>query len=240
MHAERFSGSAHLTLSAQTARHRASVAPKLGPTITLTGIVTDASNGQPLAFAQVTAEGQHSNVTEASGAYKIDIPSGNNISVTAEQFAYNPQTLLVNAQPGATLNFALTPKPVVTVKLKAPQNGKDTYFLDIDTAKFAYLIPFSGYVSGDLGNFCKDDGTTITPDKHDIKRVIGPATQVNNSNCCKFPIMKAQLEMKTGDKFNVYFNDSCLGNDVDFLGREKSTGQFQYFKFTDISEVDFP
>jgi hypothetical protein len=52
--------------------------------------------------------------------------------------------------------------------------------------------------------------------------------------------MKAQLELKTGEKFTVYFNDSCLGNEVDFLGREKSSGVYQYFKFTDISEVVFP
>jgi len=227
-------------LSAQTTRHRAAVPPTLGPTITLTGVISDATNGQPLANAQVVAEGKRSAFTDASGAYKIDVSSGHNVAVTAEQFAFNAQTLSVLAQSGATLNFALTPKPVVTVKLTAPQNGKDTYTLDIDSAKFAYLIPFSGYVSGDLGNFCKDDGTTITPDKHDIKRVIGPATQVNNSTCCKFPIMKAQLELKTGEKFTVYFNDSCLGNEVDFLGREKSSGQFQYFRFTDIAEVDFP
>ena len=92
-----------------------------------------------------------------------------------------------------------------------------------------------------MGNFCKDDGTSITPDKHTIKRVIGPAVSVDNSTCCKIgPIFKAQLEMKTGEKFTVYFNDSCFGNEVDFLGREKSSGNYQYFKFADIAEVDFP
>ena len=112
---------------------------------------------------------------------------------------------------------------------------------DIDTAQFAYLIPFSGYVRSDAGNFCKDDGTSITPDKHAIKRVIGPAVPVDNSACCKIgPIFKAQVEMKTGEKFTVYFNDSCFGNEVDFLGREKSSGNYQYFKFADIAEVDFP
>jgi hypothetical protein len=233
---------AALPLAAQTTRHRAVAPPTIGPTITLTGVISDATNGQPLANAQVTAEGHKSAFTDASGTYHIDVSSGHSLTVLAEQFAYNPQTLTVFATTGATLNFALTPKPVVTVKLTAPQGNpaKDTYVLDIDTAKFAYLIPFSGYVSGDVANFCKDDGTTITPDKKDIKRVIGPAIQVDKAACCKFPIMKATLELKTGEKFPVYFNDSCLGNEVDFLGREKSTGVYQYFKFTDIAEVDFP
>jgi hypothetical protein len=131
----------------------------------------------------------------------------------------------------------------VTVKLIKPQGdpAKDTFILDIDTAQFAYLIPFSGYIRGDVGNFCKDDGTSITPDKHTIKRVIGPAVPVDNAGCCKLgPVMKAQLELKTGESFPVYFNDSCFGNEVDFLGREKSSGQYQYFRFADIAEVDFP
>jgi hypothetical protein len=229
-----------LAAQQNTIRHRAAAPPKIGPTITLTGIITDATNGQPLANARVTAEGHASAFTGADGKYSIDVSSDHSTAVTAEQFAFNSQTLSVFTQAGATLNFALTPKPVVTVKLKAPQNGKDTYVLDIDSAKFAYLIPFSGYVSGDVANFCKDDGTSITPDKHDIKRVIGPAVQVDKAACCRFPIMKAQVELKSGESFPVYFNDSCLGNEVDFLGREKSTGTFQYFKFTDINEVDFP
>ena len=31
-----------------------------------------------------------------------------------------------------------------------------------------------------------------------------------------------------------------VGNEVDFLGREKSTGTYLYFRFTDIAEIDFP
>ena len=222
---------AMLPLAAQTARRRA-VAPPSSIVVTLTGFIRDATNGQPLAFAQVSAEGR--NLTGAVS------------SVTAEQFAYNSQTTSVFGAEGAHADFSLTPKPVVTVKLTKlqgddPATAKDTFILDVDTAQFAYLIPFSGYIRSDVGNFCKDDGTSITPDKHTIKRVIGPAVSVDNSTCCKIgPIFKAQLEMKTGEKFTVYFNDSCFGSEVDFLGREKSSGNYQYFKFADIAEVDFP
>ena len=230
-------------LAAQTVgRHRA-VAPPSNITVTLTGIITDASNGQPLANAQVSAEGRKSAVTDSTGAYTIKITKNLNVAVTAEQFAYNSKTTPVFGAEGARADFALTPKSTVTVKLIKPQGdpAKDTFILDIDTAQFAYLIPFSGYIRGDVGNFCKDDGTSITPDKHTIKRVIGPAVPVDNAGCCKLgPVMKAQLELKTGESFPVYFNDSCFGNEVDFLGREKSSGQYQYFRFADIAEVDFP
>src|SRR6478736_4214943 len=121
-----------LPLEAQTtSRHRAAAPPTIGPTITLTGVISDATNGQPLANAQVSAEGRKSAFTDATGVYHIDISSGHNTAVTAEQFAFSPQTLTVFTQTGATLNFSLTPKPVVTVKLTAPQNNKDTYTLDI-------------------------------------------------------------------------------------------------------------
>jgi len=232
-----------LPLGAQTtSRHRA-VAPPSNITVKVTGIISDASNGAPLAGATVTAEGHKSAPTGADGKYEILITKNRNVAITAEQFAYEPKTIAVLGTEGATANFSLSPKATVTVKLTKPLGdpAKDTYILEIDSSQFAYLIPFSGYVRGDQANFCKDDGTSITPDKHDIKRVIGPAVSVDNSACCKLgPIMKAQVEMKNGDKFNVYFNDSCFGNEVDFLGREKSSGNYQYFRFTDIAEVVFP
>lgn len=231
-----------LPLAAQTARHRA-VAPPSSIVVTLTGFILDATNGQPLANAQVSAEGRHSAVTDSRGVYSIQITKNRNVAVTAEQFAYNPQTQAVFGGEGAHADFSLAPKATVTVKLIKPQGdpAKDTYVLDIDSAQFAYLIPFSSYIHGDVANFCKDDGTSITPDKHTIKRVLGPAVPVDNAGCCKLgPVMKAQLELKTGESFPVYFNDSCFGNEVDFLGREKSSGQYQYFRFADIAEVDFP
>jgi hypothetical protein len=233
---------AQLPLAAQTIRHRA-VAPPSNITVTLTGVISDATTGQPLANAQVSAEGHKSAFTDKSGAYSFKITKGRNVAVTAEQFAYNPQTLTIFGQDGQTLNFSLTPKPTVTVKLTAPQGdpAKDTYILDVDSSQFAYLIPFSGYVRSDVGNFCKGDGSSITPAKKDIARVVGPAVPANIPACCTIgPVMQVSLELKSGEKLTVYFNDSCFGNEVDFLGREKSSGNYQYFKFTDITEVDFP
>jgi hypothetical protein len=52
--------------------------------------------------------------------------------------------------------------------------------------------------------------------------------------------MTVNVEMKSGETSQVYFNDSCFGNEVDFIGRERSTGQWLYFNFTNIAEIDFP
>ncbi len=224
-------------LGAQTTtRHRA-VAPPSNLTVTISGIISDATTGQPIAGADAAAEGHKSALTGNDGKYTLKITRGRNVAVTAEHFAYNPSTLSVFGQDGATANFSLTPKPTVSVKLMSG----DIFILDLDSSQFAYLIPFSGYIRGDVGNFCKDDGTSITPDKHDIRRVTGPAQPVNFSTCCTIgPIMKANLEMKSGEKLPVYFNDSCFGYEVDFLGREKSSGVYQYFRFTEIAEIVFP
>jgi len=48
------------------------------------------------------------------------------------------------------------------------------------------------------------------------------------------------VEMKSGAKLKVYFKDTCDGSEADFVGREKANGQYQYFRFTDIEEIDFP
>ena len=45
---------------------------------------------------------------------------------------------------------------------------------------------------------------------------------------------------RSGQKTQAYFNDSCFGNEVDFIGRERSSGQYLYFNFTNIAEIDFP
>ena len=119
-------------------------------------------------------------------------------------------------------------------------NG-ETHILDLGTSQFAFLITFSGYARYDNGNFCKPDGSTFAPGKTEIAKIIGPATPVNFSTCCTLgPVMTLNVELKTGEKSQVYFNDSCQGNEVDFLGRELSTGVFNYFNFANIAEIDFP
>jgi hypothetical protein len=51
--------------------------------------------------------------------------------------------------------------------------------------------------------------------------------------------MFVTVEMKSGERTQAFFNDSCFGTEVDFIGRERSTGQYLYLRFTDIAELDF-
>lgn len=206
--------------------------------VTITGVVRDAS-GAPVAGAIVHSGTRSSNRngTTADGKYTITVPGNRPLLITAEDFAYEPVTVIHTPVGGGTLDITLTTlRPGVTVKLS---NG-ETHVLDLGTAQFAYLIPFSGYARFDNANFCKPDGNSIAPAKTEFARIIGPATSVNFSACCtRGPVMTLNVEMKSGEKTQVYFNDSCFGNEVDFLGRERSTGLYVYYNFTNITEILF-
>ena len=207
--------------------------------VTISGVVRDSVTGTPIAVAVVhsgSAFCDSNNGTKLDGAYTLTVPAGRPILITAEQFSYEPQTQTVVVTAGKVVDFSLTPKASATVKLT---NG-DTHVLGLATSSFAYVIPFIGYVRYDNANLCKTDGSAFAPSKNDISKIIGPATSVNFTPCCASgPVLSANVEMKSGEKMQVYFNDSCFGSEVDFIGRERSTGQYVYTKFVDIAEIDF-
>lgn len=226
-----------LALPAAAQHHRAAKSGSTGGMIEVTGVITDQATGQPILGATVSGEGQKSTPTDATGHYGLWLTRGHVVALTADHFAYNSATQSVTVTDRVTLNFALTGKPAVTVKLV---NG-ETHILDYATSQFAYVITFSGYVRGDAANICKNDGTTATPDKSTVSKVIGPGVSVNQPACCTIgPLVQVNFQMKDGTSFPANFIDSCYGYNVDFLGRERSTGNFLYFHWTDIAEVDFP
>lgn len=223
---------------AQTARRRAvspATAPT-GPTAQILFTVKDASNAVPIASASVTYAGQ-TQVTNGAGQAVIGLPIGKPAVVSFTHASFEPLSQTFTGQTGATFAVTLTPKPSVTIKLK----NAETHLVDIGTGQFASGGVFNSPVRSDSGNFCKDDGTDFTPDKSEFKRILGPAVPASAPQCCQFGnVMSANVEMKSGANMKVYFKDSCAGNEVYFVGREKSTGQYQYFRFTDITEIDFP
>jgi hypothetical protein len=206
------------------------------PEVTVTGVVRDASNNKPVSHV-VVSNGVLFSTTDDSGAWTLKLSQGRPTLLTATWFAFRTQTLSVTPGAGSTLDFSLTPNPIITVKTLAGES----FDLDYDTSKFAYIIVFIGYVKDDNANFCKPNGEAWAPNKSEFNKLIGPGTQVNFSGCCTLgPVTTANVDMKSGEKTAVYFNDSCFGDEVDFLGRERSTGNFQYFAIKNIAEIDFP
>jgi hypothetical protein len=190
----------------------------------------------PVASANVTYAGQ-TQITNATGQASLDLPIGKPAVVTVVHAAFAPFSQTITAQPNGLYELTLTEKPSVTIKTKT----NETHIVDIGTAQFANAAIFSNPTRSDTGNFCKEDGSDFTPDKTEFTRIIGPGVLETASQCCQFgKVISANAEMKSGAHLKIYFKDSCSGNEVDFVGREKSTGLYQYFRFTDIAEIDFP
>ena len=206
--------------------------------VMISGVVRDATTGLPILGAIV-----HSGTsfcqkggTKADGVYSLTIPGARPVLITVDHFAYQTQTVVFTGAAGMTLDFLLTPLPVATVKMV---NG-DTHIVTVDTAQFGWAVPLSNYVRGDNANLCKADGSSFAPSKVDFAKIIGPPTSVNYAPCCTVgPILTMNVEMKSGDKFPAYFRDSCYETEIDFIGREASTGLYVYLDFTKIAEIDF-
>lgn len=222
---------------AQSTRRRAvSSANGTGQTTKTLFTVKDASNGVAVSGATVSY-GAQSQITNGSGQAALMLPIGAPATVSVVHAAFNPFSQAITAAANGTYDLNLTGKPSVTIKTKTGE----THVVDIGTAQFAYAAVLSNPVRSDTGNFCKEDGTTFTPAKTDFARIIGPAVLETASQCCQFgKVASANAEMKSGATMKVYFKDTCDGSEADFVGREKATGQYTYFRFTDIAEIDFP
>ncbi len=88
-------------------------APRAG----ITGIVTDASTGAPIANAVLTAD-QFRRTTNTSGSYGNMMVLPDSYEIVARASGYRTQTVTVNVVNGEilTANFALVPVPVLVVE----------------------------------------------------------------------------------------------------------------------------
>lgn len=86
------------------------------PRSVITGRVTNASNGQPIANSLVSAA-TYSRLTPASGSYGEMAVVPGSYTVTASARGFQPQSFVVSAANGQTItqDFALTPVPVIEV-----------------------------------------------------------------------------------------------------------------------------
>jgi hypothetical protein len=202
----------------------------------VTGTVVDSATGVPVFQAQVVNESR-TVTADSQGKFSIKVPTNRTTSLTAQRWGYNPSSQSIKIAGSSTLDFRLAPKPTITIR----ETDGSVHTLDYEASQFAYLIPFSGYAKFDVGSFCRPDGSKWEPAKDEFKRIIGPATSSTFSACCTLgPVMSLDVEMKNGVQTRVYFNDSCFGNEVDFVSRDRSNGQFVYYNFAKIAELVFP
>jgi TonB-dependent SusC/RagA subfamily outer membrane receptor len=103
------------------------IAPKAPAVGTVTGRVTDAASGQPVAAAQVIVVGTtFGRTTDANGEYSIGgLPAGD-FRVTTRRVGYVPVTKSVTVRDGAsvTVDFALVPAPTQLTEVVTTVTGQ--------------------------------------------------------------------------------------------------------------------
>ena len=223
------------------AKRRAVGKPTVGPsaTATIRGTVLDATSNLPVAFATIQVGNTKSQATK-EGTFEIfDVVFSGDLSVIASRTGYTSSTQTVNGGGSHTLTFRLQGRPTVSVRMI---DGA-TYQLDDDSIKTGYIILFSGYVSTSDPKFCKADGTQTQVNVSQLKRILGPATSVTNSACCSrenAQLQRVNITLRNNETGDWTFKDSCDGYATDLLGRNHTTGDQVFLKFSEIAEVVFP
>lgn len=203
--------------------------------VVVSGRVTDADTGAPVVSAEVVGGG-HSGTTGADGRFQIQLTAGSPVSVEVRRTGYESTTRTVTPAASATIDFTLKSRPTIRVR----NTAGETKELDADTGEWAYLVLFSGYVRGKESRFCKSDGSALTVDIKDVARITGPATSSTNACCKNAPMTGITATLRSGETTQLFFQDSCFGYSMDFVGRDHATALFVYMKFADITEVILP
>lgn len=232
-----------LVIPAEAAGRRRAVTP---PTATglltaqeISGTITDEATGQPVASVKVTI-GNRSDTTDAAGKYKIKNVAYYNgfIPVEISRSGYTTKTQNLTTSGNRVLDAVLHPLPTVHVV----KVGGAAFDADFDASEFGYPVVFSGYNSATSDEFCKPDGSKVTIDRSEIKKITGPAVMVHQTNCCSaHDVLKVTAQLKSGETTDLFFSDTCSGiPGIDFITRDHITGKLVFTPFTSISEIVFP
>jgi hypothetical protein len=204
----------------------------------VSGTVLDNVSGQPVASVKVVV-GSKSGTTNSQGKYSIRNIQyiGSSMTVEAQRSGYVGKSVILTTGGKQVVDFRLDPLATATVKLK----DGTTHQLDVDSMRFGYLSGLSDYIDDESEDFCKPDGTKVEIDRLQMKKITGPAVAAASAPCCpQSTSLRINLELKSGEKTDVFFVDSCQGYSSDIIARDHVTGKFEYISFEDITELVFP
>ena len=219
---------------AQSGRKRAARSGKV-EAASLSGIVTDGATGAPVSGAVVTVQGKAA-TTEADGRYSLPSLSSGTETLVVEKFGFTTVSRIVTIGAGSnSQNFTLTAAATVAV---TTTNGV-TVRLVLDSVQFSYSLGLLSPRNTPNVMVC-GTGTgpqSVTLEKKDIALITGPS--VTSSSCCANG-QQVNFTLKSGQRFDGTFVDSCAGYVEDLLGRKASDGMNIYIPFKTISSVVFP
>jgi CarboxypepD_reg-like domain len=226
----------------QAQRRRAASHPTAQGKLTspkISGTVVDDATGQPVIFARVRV-GDRIDSTDSAGKYQVKNVSSfqGSILVEVSRTGYNTKTVQSPTGGEQVIDVRMVPLPTVHVK----KADNTTVELDADSVEFGYPVVFSGYNTAAFEEFCKPNGTSVTLNRSEIRRINGVATKGVHAACCGTKeVEKINVELKTGEITDLYFVDTCNNvQSIDLIGRDHTSGKLVYTAFTSISEVVFP
>jgi hypothetical protein len=204
----------------------------------LSGQVLDSATGQPVISASVFG-GNRTDVTDTQGRFDLKAITGfGSLTIQVERSGYQPFS--ATFKPGDPTPLAVRLAPTTTVTIRKT-NG-ETLQVDMESLKFGYPVPFSGYRDAESDDFCTIDGQKLYIHRAQMTKLVGPAVMVAGGACCTSGnAAKMTLTLKTGQTMDVLFTDTCEDRyKVDIGARVHSTGLFVHVPITDIAEMIFP
>jgi len=214
--------------------------PPAAAEVTLDAGVRDAVTDLPVINADVfsTNPDRHAR-TDANGAFTMKLPAGAAVNLLISRAGYKTFTTTITTAALGTFvdRYRLTPNPTVQIRTIAGV----VHQIASDTMEFGYIVPFSGFTKDRKAEMCRTDGSSLSADRDDIKRVQGPATLALNTKCCdRGPLSMVVLDMRNGEHTQGYFKDSCFGYGMLVIGLGQTTGQQIDVKLTEVAEIVFP
>jgi hypothetical protein len=203
----------------------------------VTGTITDAVTGQPVANVSVSG-GRRSSQTDAQGKFEIKAAEGyGEILFDAQRSGYLIYRTKLSGGGPHVLTIQLQPTPTVTVK----KTDNSTLQVDYENIRFGYAVPFSGYRASESESFCFPSGSNAEVHKSQMRKITGPGTTGASACCTAHAAMKVVLEQKNGQTSDVYFVDSCETEyRQELIGTNHVTGASIDIPFSDIAEIVFP
>lgn len=226
-------------LAANQTSKRRSTTPTAGPLVlaTISGTVTDAVTGQPVAYAAVGG-GRRNTQTDAQGKFELRNAEGfSDVLFDVQRSGYQLfRSKFVGAGPHV-INVQLQPTATIAVKRK----DGSTFAADYENIRFGFPVVFVGFRASESEEFCFANGTTTKVHKSEIRKITGPGVRTPSACCTTQDALKVTLELKNGQVMDAFFVDSCTtdGN-MELIGTNHASGEIFDVPWTDITEAVFP
>jgi len=204
----------------------------------LSGTVVDAVTGQPVIAATVFG-GNRTDVTDAQGKFDLkNVTGAGYLTIQVDRSGYQPYAAQFKPGDATPLAVRVTPTKTATIR---KTNGENLE-VDMESLKFGYPVPFSGYRESESEDFCTVDGNKFYIHRAQMARLTGPAVLVAGGACCtEGNAARMTLTLKSGQTMDVLFTDTCEERyRVDVGARLHVNGTFVHVPITDIAEIVFP